>query len=160
MVIDNINSSPFLRNTLALDKSIDKETALFEIYKILRPGEPPTVESATALFENLFFDADRYDLSDVGRVKLNMRLNLDTPDTVRVLTKDDITSVLKTLVDLRDGKGDIDDIDNLGNRRVRSVGELLENQFRIGLLRMERAIRERMSSVDIDAVMPQDIINA
>ena len=160
LVIDNINSSPFLRNTLAIDKSIDKETALFEIYKILRPGEPPTVESATALFENLFFDADRYDLSDVGRVKLNMRLNLDTPDTVRVLTKDDITSVLKTLVDLRDGKGDIDDIDNLGNRRVRSVGELLENQFRIGLLRMERAIRERMSSVDIDAVMPQDIINA
>ena len=160
LVIDNINSSPFLRNTLALDKSIDKETALFEIYKILRPGEPPTVESATALFESLFFDADRYDLSDVGRVKLNMRLNLDTPDTVRVLTKDDITSVLRTLVDLRDGKGDIDDIDNLGNRRVRSVGELLENQFRVGLLRMERAIRERMSSVDIDAVMPQDIINA
>ncbi len=160
LVIDNINSSPFLRNTLALDKSIDKETALFEIYKILRPGEPPTVESATALFESLFFDADRYDLSDVGRVKLNMRLNLDTPDTIRVLTKDDITSVLRTLVDLRDGKGDIDDIDNLGNRRVRSVGELLENQFRVGLLRMERAIRERMSSVDIDAVMPQDIINA
>ena len=160
LVIDNINSSPFLRNTLALDKSIDKETALFEIYKILRPGEPPTVESATALFESLFFDADRYDLSDVGRVKLNMRLNLDTPDTVRVLTKEDIASVLKTLIDLRDGKGDIDDIDNLGNRRVRSVGELLENQFRIGLLRMERAIRERMSSVDIDAVMPQDIINA
>ena len=160
LVIDNINSSPFLRNTLALDKSIDKETALFEIYKILRPGEPPTVDSATALFDSLFFDADRYDLSDVGRVKLNMRLNLDTPDTVRVLTKDDITSVLKTLVNLRDGKGDIDDIDNLGNRRVRSVGELLENQFRIGLLRMERAIRERMSSVDIDAVMPQDIINA
>ena len=160
LVIDNINSSPFLRNTLALDKSIDKETALFEIYKILRPGEPPTVESATALFESLFFDSDRYDLSDVGRVKLNMRLNLNTPDTVRVLTKEDITSVLKTLVDLRDGKGDIDDIDNLGNRRVRSVGELLENQFRIGLLRMERAIRERMSSVDIDAVMPQDIINA
>ena len=160
LVIDNINSSPFLRNTLSIDKSIDKETALFEIYKILRPGEPPTVESATALFESLFFDSDRYDLSDVGRVKLNMRLNLDTPDTVRVLTKEDIASVLKTLVNLRDGKGDIDDIDNLGNRRVRSVGELLENQFRIGLLRMERAIRERMSSVDIDAVMPQDIINA
>ena len=160
LVIDNISASPFLRNTLALDKSIDKETALFEIYKILRPGEPPTVESATALFDSLFFDSDRYDLSDVGRVKLNMRLNLDTPDTVRVLTKEDIYSVLKTLVDLRDGKGDIDDIDNLGNRRVRSVGELMENQFRIGLLRMERAIRERMSSVDIDAVMPQDIINA
>ena len=118
------------------------------------------MESATALFESLFFDSDRYDLSDVGRVKLNMRLNLDTPDTVRVLTKEDICSVLKTLVNLRDGKGDIDDIDHLGNRRVRSVGELMENQFRIGLLRMERAIRERMSSVDIDAVMPQDIINA
>ena len=118
------------------------------------------MESATALFNSLFFDSDRYDLSDVGRVKLNMRLNLDTPDTVRVLTKEDICSVLKTLVNLRDGKGDIDDIDNLGNRRVRSVGELMENQFRIGLLRMERAIRERMSSVDIDAVMPQDIINA
>jgi DNA-directed RNA polymerase subunit beta len=118
------------------------------------------MESASALFESLFFDSDRYDLSDVGRVKLNMRLNLDTPDTVRVLTKEDICSVLKTLVNLRDGKGDIDDIDNLGNRRVRSVGELMENQFRIGLLRMERAIRERMSSVDIDAVMPQDIINA
>ena len=149
LVIDNINSSPFLRNTLALDKSIDKETALFEIYKILRPGEPPTVESATALFENLFFDADRYDLSDVGRVKLNMRLNLDTPDTVRVLTKDDITSVLKTLVDLRDGKGDIDDIDNLGN------------QFRIGLLRMERTIKEKMSTLlEIESAMPQDLINA
>jgi len=160
LVIDNISASPFLRNTLALDKSIDKETALFEIYKILRPGEPPTVESAAALFDSLFFDSDRYDLSDVGRVKLNMRLNLDTPDTIRVLTKEDICSVLKTLVNLRDGKGDIDDIDNLGNRRVRSVGELMENQFRIGLLRMERAIRERMSSVDIDAVMPQDIINA
>ena len=148
LVIDNINSSPFLRNTLALDKSIDKETALFEIYKILRPGEPPTVESATALLENLFFDADRYDLSDVGRVKLNMRLNLDTPDTVRVLTKDDITSVLKTLVDLRDGKGDIDDIDNLGNRRVRSVGELLENQFRIGLLRMESCLLYTSDAAD------------
>ena len=160
LVIDNISASPFLRNTLALDKSIDKETALFEIYKILRPGEPPTVESATALFDSLFFDSDRYDLSDVGRVKLNMRLNLDTPDTVRVLTKEDICSVLKTLVDLRDGKGDIDDIDNLGNRRVRSVGEVMENQYRVGLLRMERAVKERMGSVEIDTVMPHDLINS
>ena len=126
----------------------------------LRPGEPPTVESATNLFTSLFFDSDRYDLSDVGRVKINMRLNLDTPDDHGTLTKDDIANVLRTIVDLRDGKGDIDDIDNLGNRRVRSVGELMENQFRIGLLRMERAIKERMSSIDIDAVMPQDIINA
>ena len=160
LLIDNVNFSPFVRNTLAVDKSFDKTSALFEIYKILRPGEPPTVESATNLFTSLFFDSDRYDLSDVGRVKINMRLNLDTPDDHGTLTKDDITNVLRTIVDLRDGKGDIDDIDNLGNRRVRSVGELMENQFRIGLLRMERAIKERMSSIDIDAVMPQDIINA
>ncbi len=160
LLIDNINFSPFVRNTLAVDKSFDKNSALFEIYKILRPGEPPTVESATSLFSNLFFDGDRYDLSDVGRVKINMRLNLDIPDDQGTLTKDDISSVLKTLVDLRDGKGEIDDIDNLGNRRVRSVGELMENQFRIGLLRMERAIKERMSSIDVDTVMPQDIINA
>ena len=160
LLIDNVNFSPFVRNTLAVDKSFDKTSALFEIYKILRPGEPPTVESATNLFTSLFFDSDRYDLSDVGRVKINMRLNLDTPDDHGTLTKDDIANVLRTIVDLRDGKGDIDDIDNLGNRRVRSVGELMENQFRIGLLRMERAIKERMSSIDIDAVMPQDIINA
>ena len=160
LLIDNINFSPFVRNTLAADKSFDKNSALFEIYKILRPGEPPTVESATSLFDSLFFNGDRYDLSDVGRVKINMRLNLDIPDDQGVLTKDDISSVLKTLVNLRDGKGEIDDIDNLGNRRVRSVGELMENQFRIGLLRMERAIKERMSSIDVDTVMPQDIINA
>jgi DNA-directed RNA polymerase subunit beta len=160
LLIDNINFSPFVRNTLAADKSFDKNSALFEIYKILRPGEPPTVESATSLFNSLFFDGDRYDLSDVGRVKINMRLNLDISDDHGVLTKDDISSVLKTLVNLRDGKGEIDDIDNLGNRRVRSVGELMENQFRIGLLRMERAIKERMSSIDVDTVMPQDIINA
>jgi len=160
LLIDNINYSPFVRNTLAVDKSFDKNSALFEIYRILRPGEPPTVESATSLFNSLFFDGDRYDLSDVGRVKINMRLNLDIPDDQGVLTKDDISSVLKTLVNLRDGKGEIDDIDNLGNRRVRSVGELMENQFRIGLLRMERAIKERMSSIDVDTVMPQDIINA
>ena len=160
LLIDNVNFSPFIRNTLAVDKSFDKTSALFEIYKILRPGEPPTVESATNLFTSLFFDSDRYDLSDVGRVKINMRLNLDTPDDQGTLTKDDIANVLRTIVSLRDGKGDIDDIDNLGNRRVRSVGELMENQFRIGLLRMERAIKERMSSIDIDTVMPQDIINA
>ncbi len=112
------------------------------------------------MFKSLFFDDERYDLSAVGRVKMNMRLDLDAPDTMRVLRKEDILSVVKTLVDLRDGKGEIDDIDHLGNRRVRSVGELMENQYRIGLLRMERAIKERMSSVDIDTVMPQDLINA
>src|SRR5439155_451049 len=117
-------------------------------------------DTAEAMFRSLFFDSERYDLSAVGRVKMNMRLDLDAPDTMRVLRKDDIISVIRTLLDLRDGKGEIDDIDHLGNRRVRSVGELMENQYRIGLLRMERAIKERMSSVDIDTVMPQDLINA
>jgi DNA-directed RNA polymerase subunit beta len=126
----------------------------------MRPGEPPTLDTAQAMFQSLFFDPERYDLSAVGRVKMNMRLDLDAPDTMRVLRKEDIIAVIRTLVDLRDGKGEIDDIDHLGNRRVRSVGELMENQYRVGLLRMERAIKERMSSVDIDTVMPQDLINA
>lgn len=157
---DPVNRGPFIRNTLAVDKSSDRLTALEEIYRVMRPGEPPTEETATALFESLFFDKERYDLSAVGRVKMNIRMDLDCPDDVRVLRRDDIVEVIRTLVNLRDGKGDIDDIDNLGNRRVRSVGELMENQYRIGLLRMERAIKERMSSVDIDTVMPQDLINA
>ena len=131
-----------------------------DIYRVMRPGEPPTIEAATNLFHSLFFDSERYDLSAVGRVKMNMRLELDAPDTMRVLRKEDILAVIKTLVDLRDGRGEIDDIDHLGNRRVRSVGELMENQYRVGLLRMERAIKERMSSVEIDTVMPQDLINA
>jgi DNA-directed RNA polymerase subunit beta len=126
----------------------------------MRPGEPPTMDSAEAMFNSLFFDAERYDLSAVGRVKMNMRLDLDAEDTVRTLRKEDILAVVKMLVELRDGKGEIDDIDNLGNRRVRSVGELMENQYRLGLLRMERAIKERMSSIEIDTVMPQDLINA
>ncbi len=126
----------------------------------MRPGEPPTVDTAEAMFKSLFFDSERYDLSAVGRVKMNMRLDLKTEDTMRMLRKEDILAVIKTLLELRDGKGEIDDIDNLGNRRVRSVGELMENQYRIGLLRMERAIKERMSSVEIGNVMPQDLINA
>ncbi len=126
----------------------------------MRPGEPPTRETAEALFNGLFFDSERYDLSAVGRVKMNMRLELDAADTVRVLRREDILAVIKTLHELRDGKGDVDDIDHLGNRRVRSVGELMENQYRLGLVRMERAIKERMSSVDIDTVMPHDLINA
>ncbi|MEJ2623613.1 MAG: DNA-directed RNA polymerase subunit beta [Pseudolabrys sp.] len=158
--IDHVNVGAYIRNTLAIDKNMTREDALFDIYRVMRPGEPPTVDTAEAMFRSLFFDADRYDLSAVGRVKMNMRLDLDAPDTLRVLRKEDILAVVKTLVDLRDGKGEIDDIDNLGNRRVRSVGELMENQYRIGLLRMERAIKERMSSVDIDTVMPQDMINA
>jgi hypothetical protein len=149
-----------MRNTLRLDKNAVREDALFDIYRVMRPGEPPTVEAAEAMFKSLFFDQDRYDLSSVGRVKMNIRLELDCPDDVRVIRKEDVLEVLKTLVGLRDGRGEIDDIDNLGNRRVRSVGELLENQYRVGLLRMERAIKERMSSVDIDTVMPHDLINA
>src|ERR1700716_2568628 len=158
--IDHVNVGAYIRNTLNVDKNMTREDALFDIYRVMRPGEPPTLDTAQNMFQSLFFDSERYDLSAVGRVKMNMRLDLDAPDTIRVLRKDDIVSVIRTLVDLRDGKGEIDDIDHLGNRRVRSVGELMENQYRIGLLRMERAIKERMSSVDIDTVMPQDLINA
>jgi len=158
--IDHVNVGAYIRNTLAVDKNMTREDALFDIYRVMRPGEPPTLDTAQNMFQSLFFDPERYDLSAVGRVKMNMRLDLDAPDTMRVLRKEDIISVIRTLVDLRDGKGEIDDIDHLGNRRVRSVGELMENQYRIGLLRMERAIKERMSSVDIDTVMPQDLINA
>src|ERR671931_1451271 len=158
--IDHVNVGAYIRNTLSVDKNLTREDALFDIYRVMRPGEPPTIETAESMFNSLFFDPERYDLSAVGRVKMNMRLDQQCPDTVRVLRKDDIIAVIGTLVDLRDGKGEIDDIDHLGNRRVRSVGELMENQYRIGLLRMERAIKERMSSVDIDTVMPQDLINA
>src|SRR6267154_3335661 len=141
--IDHVNVGAYIRNTLTIDKNMTREDALFDIYRVMRPGEPPTLDTAQAMFNSLFFDSERYDLSAVGRVKMNMRLDLQAEDTMRVLRK-----------------GDIDDIDHLGNRRVRSVGELMENQYRIGLLRMERAIKERMSSVDIDTVMPQDLINA
>ncbi|WP_372892442.1 DNA-directed RNA polymerase subunit beta [Rhodosalinus sp.] len=158
--IDGINVGAYIRNTMAADKTMNRETALMDIYRVMRPGEPPTVEAATALFDTLFFDPERYDLSAVGRVKMNMRLNLEKPDTQRTLDREDIVSCIKALVELRDGRGEIDDIDHLGNRRVRSVGELMENQYRVGLLRMERAIKERMSSVEIDTVMPQDLINA
>ena len=158
--IDNINVGPYIRNTMAADKNLGRDGALMDIYRVMRPGEPPTVEAASALFDTLFFDKERYDLSAVGRVKMNMRLDLEKPDTQRTLDREDIIACIKALVELRDGKGEIDDIDHLGNRRVRSVGELMENQYRVGLLRMERAIKERMSSVEIDTVMPQDLINA
>ncbi|HKJ73736.1 MAG TPA: DNA-directed RNA polymerase subunit beta, partial [Alphaproteobacteria bacterium] len=158
--IDHITIGPFIRNTMMADKNQGYELALAEIYRVMRPGEPPLKETAESLFSGLFFDSERYDLSAVGRVKLNARLGLEAEDTVRVLRKEDVLAVIKTLVDLKDGRGEIDDIDHLGNRRVRSVGELMENQYRIGLLRMERAIRERMSAVEIDTVMPHDLINA
>jgi len=160
LAIDHINVGAYMRNTLAVDKNQSREEALVDIYRVMRPGEPPTLDTAEALFRGLFFDSERYDLSSVGRVKMNSRLNFETEDNLRVLRKHDILSVVKTMVDLKDGKGEIDDIDHLGNRRVRSVGELMENQYRVGLLRMERAIRERMSSVEIDTVMPHDLINA
>ncbi len=158
--IDYVSTGPWIRNTLNADKVEDRDHALSEIYRVMRPGEPPTKETAEALFAGLFFDPERYDLSAVGRVKLNMRLELDVEDTVTTLRTEDILEVVRTLVNLKDGKGEIDDIDNLGNRRVRSVGELLENQYRVGLLRMERAVKERMSSVDVSTVMPNDLINA
>jgi len=159
LAVDQSNG-PWIRNTLAVDKNSNRDEALIDIYRVMRPGEPPTPETAEALFRGLFFDGDRYDLSAVGRVKMNMRLSMDVEDSVRVLRKEDILRTVKILCELKDGRGQIDDIDNLGNRRVRSVGELMENQYRVGLLRMERAIRERMGSVDIDTVMPHDLINA
>ncbi|QBX38540.1 DNA-directed RNA polymerase subunit beta [Brevundimonas sp. S30B] len=159
--IDHVTVGAYMRNTLRIDKATNREDALFDIYRVMRPGEPPTPEAAEAMFNSLFFDSERYDLSAVGRVKMNMRLETpEVSDEIRVLRKEDVLKVLQILVGLKDGRGEIDDIDNLGNRRVRSVGELLENQYRVGLLRMERAIKERMSSVDIDTVMPHDLINA
>ena len=153
-------SGPYIRNTLVADKNLSRVEALMDIYRVMRPGEPPTPDTAEAMFNSLFFDAERYDLSSVGRVKMNARLGQETEDSLGTLRKEDILSVVKIMVDLKDGRGEIDDIDHLGNRRVRSVGELMENQYRVGLLRMERAIRERMSSVELDTVMPQDLINA
>ena len=158
--IDHVNVGPALRNTLAADKNESREQALVDIYRVMRPGEPPTDEAAEDLFRSLFFDRERYDLSAVGRVKMNSRLGFPFDDEPRVLRDEDLLAVVDTLLKLKDGVGSIDDIDNLGNRRVRSVGELMENQYRIGLLRMDRAIKERMSSVDIETVMPHDLINA
>lgn len=160
LFIDGIRYLPSLRDTLLLDKVSSTDEALIEIYKKLRPGEPPSIDDARALFEGLFFDPKRYDLSVVGRLKLNKRLGLDIPLETRVLTDKDIIEILRYLFDLRAGKGEIDDIDHLGNRRVRAVGELLENQFRIGLVRMERAIKEKMTLTELETAMPHDIINA
>ena len=158
--IDYVNFGSHLRNTLMVDKNTNREEALIDIYRVLRPGEPPTLESGEALFASLFFDTNKYDLSAVGRVKMNSRLGFEADDSMRTLRKEDLLKIVKVLLELKDGKGKVDDIDNLANRRVRSVGELLENQYRIGLLRMERAIRERMSSVEVDTLMPHDLINA
>ena len=160
LFIDGIRYLPSLRDTLLLDKVSSTDEALIEIYKKLRPGEPPSIGDARSLFEGLFFDPKRYDLSVVGRLKLNKRLGLDVPLETRVLTDKDIIEILRYLFDLRAGKGEVDDIDHLGNRRIRAVGELLENQFRIGLVRMERAIKEKMTLTELETAMPHDIINA
>src|SRR5215467_10096847 len=160
LFIDNLNVGPFLRDTLMADKIASPEEAIMEIYRRLRPGDPPTLETATNLFVNLFFNPERYDLSKVGRLKLNYKFGIDEPLEQAVLTKKDILEVVRYLIDLKNGKGSIDDIDHLGNRRVRAVGELLENQYRIGLVRMERAIKERMSLQEIETLMPHDLINA
>ena len=157
---NSINKGPYLLNTILNDKNNNKDEAITEIYKMLRPGEPPTIEIATQIFNNLFFSSDRYDLSDVGRVKMNSRLNLECSDKITILRNDDIISIIHKMLDLRDGKDDVDDIDHLGNRRVRSVGELVENQARIGVYRMERAIKEKMTTLDVESAMPQDLINA
>ena len=159
-ITNSINKGPYLLQTVFNDKNKTKNDAITEIYKILRPGEPPTLDIANQIFQNLFFSSERYDLSDVGRVKMNSRLNLKCSDKITILRNDDILAIVKKMLDLRDGKDEVDDIDHLGNRRVRSVGELVENQARIGVYRMERAIKEKMTTLDIESAMPQDLINA
>lgn len=158
--IDHTEIGGYIRNTLAADKCNNREEALFELFRIMRPGEPPTLDSASEMFRNMFFNPDRYDLSSVGRMKMNVRLGVDRPENLGVLTKDDILRIMKILHQLKDGVGTVDDIDNLANRRVRSVGELVENQFRVGLMRMERAVRERIGAVDIESAVPNDIVNS
>jgi len=157
---NSINKGPYLLQTILNDKNDSKNDGITEIYKMLRPGEPPTIEIAAQIFNNLFFSSERYDLSDVGRVKMNSRLNLNCSDKITILRNDDIIAIIKKMLDLRDGKDEVDDIDHLGNRRVRSVGELVENQARIGIYRMERAIKEKMTTLDVESAMPQDLINA
>lgn len=158
--IDNLNVGSYLRDTLLIDKVSNPGEAVMEIYRRLRPGDPPTVETATNLFNNLFFNPERYDLSKVGRLKLNHKFNMDEPLTTLVLTKRDVMEVVRHLLDLKNSAGPVDDIDHLGNRRVRAVGELVENQFRLGLVRMERAIKERMSLQEVETLMPHDLVNA
>jgi DNA-directed RNA polymerase subunit beta len=159
--VDHLNIGGYIRNTLQIDKTSSQDEALIEIYKVMRPGEPPTVEAAEKLFEGLFFNEDRYDLSDVGRMKMNARLGFDDmDDSLHILRKEDIIEVLRRLILIRDGADSVDDIDHLGNRRIRSVGELLSNQFRVGLLRVERSIKERLASSDLPTFMPRDLINS
>jgi DNA-directed RNA polymerase subunit beta len=157
---NDLDQGPFISDTLRLDPSRDVLEAQIEIYRMMRPGEPPTKDAAQGLFNNLFFSADRYDLSAVGRMKFNRRLGRESDEGPGILSKEDIVDVMKILLDLRNGKGEVDDIDHLGNRRVRSVGELVENQFRIGLVRVERAVKERLTLAESEGLMPQEMINA
>ncbi|TCJ94775.1 DNA-directed RNA polymerase subunit beta [Volucribacter psittacicida] len=157
---NDLDHGPYISETLRIDPSYDRLSALVEIYRMMRPGEPPTKEAAEALFDNLFFSLDRYDLSAVGRMKFNRSIGLEEASGSGVLSNEDIINVMRKLIDIRNGRGEVDDIDHLGNRRIRSVGEMAENQFRIGLVRVERAVKERLSLGDLDSVTPQDLINA
>lgn len=157
---NDLDHGPYISETLRVDPSYDRLSALVEIYRMMRPGEPPTKEAAEGLFDNLFFSSDRYDLSAVGRMKFNRSLDIPEGEGTGILSKEDIILVMKKLIDIRNGRGEVDDIDHLGNRRIRSVGEMAENQFRIGLVRVERAVKERLSLGDLDSVTPQDLINA
>ena len=159
LYVGGVGNSDSIRKTLLLDKVNNKEDALIEIYRLMRPGNPATPEVAQDFLDHLFFKSAYYDLSGVGRLKINLRLGINAPVNLRTLRKEDILLTTKTLIELRDTQGVVDDIDHLGNRRVRAVGELLENQYRIGLVRMERAIKERMSLQEVDALMPHDLIN-
>ena len=156
---NEFDKGSYISDTMHIDSCYSTLDALVEIYRVMRPGEPPTKDAAEKLFQNLFFTEERYDLSSVGRMKLNLRLGQSESEGDKTLTKEDILGVIDTLIDIRDGKGEIDDIDNLGNRRVRIVGEMVENQIRVGLLRVERAVREKMSHPDAESMMPQDLMN-
>ncbi len=157
---NDLDHGPYISETVRVDPTNDRLSALVEIYRMMRPGEPPTREAAESLFENLFFSEDRYDLSAVGRMKFNRSLLRDEIEGSGILSKDDIIEVMKKLIDIRNGKGEVDDIDHLGNRRIRSVGEMAENQFRVGTVRVGDAVKERLSLGDLDTLMPQDMINA
>ncbi|MBA3989285.1 MAG: DNA-directed RNA polymerase subunit beta, partial [Idiomarina sp.] len=160
LFMNDLDHGPYMSETLRIDNSTNRLEALVEIYRMMRPGEPPTKDAAEALFENLFFSEDRYDLSTVGRMKFNRRLGRDEETGSGILSKEDIVAVMQKLIEIRNGLDIVDDIDHLGNRRIRSVGEMAENQFRVGLVRVERAVKERLSLGDLDSVMPQDLINA
>ncbi len=160
LYVNDLDRGPYISNTLRIDPSTTRLEALVEIYRMMRPGEPPTKEAAENLFQNLFFNSDRYDLSAVGRMKFNRRVGRDTSEGIGILENSDILDVLKTLIDIRNGYGTVDDIDHLGNRRVRSVGEMAENAFRVGLVRVERAVKERLTQAETEGLMPQEMINA